>query len=132
MNTSRKIKEWLICFSILNVMLGCLLFEKFKKCNESCFLWILFLPSIIFIFSIGIFYHTSLLLHLITTQLVSHCSFSSIIFIISTLIIGIFYCLNYTLLLLHLIITHLWLTYIPSNYYDIIIIIQILLLFKYH
>ena len=33
-------------------------------------------------------------------------SLSSIIFIISTLIIGIFYCLNYTLLLLHLIITH--------------------------
>ena len=32
---------------------------------------------------------------------------SSIIFIISTLIIGTFYCLNYTLLLLHLFITHL-------------------------
>ena len=32
-------------------------------------------------------------------------SLSSIVFIISTLIIGIFYCLNYTLLLLHLFIT---------------------------
>ena len=31
--------------------------------------------------------------------------FSSIVFIISTVIIGIFYCLNYTSLLLHLIIT---------------------------
>ena len=34
-------------------------------------------------------------------------SLSSIVFIISTLIIGTFYCLNYTLLLLHLFITHL-------------------------
>ena len=33
MNTSRKAIEWLICFSILNLMLGCLLFKKF---NESC------------------------------------------------------------------------------------------------
>ena len=59
---------------------------------------------------IGIFYclnYTLLLLHLITTHLVSHLSLSSIVFIISTLIIGIFYCLNYTLLLLHLFITHL-------------------------
>ena len=32
---------------------------------------------------------------------------SSIVFIIATLIIGIFYCLNYTLLLFHLFITHL-------------------------
>ena len=34
-------------------------------------------------------------------------SLSSIVFIISTLIIGIFYCLNYILLLLHLFIKHL-------------------------
>ena len=32
MNTSRKTMEWLICFSIVNLMLGCLLFKKF---NES-------------------------------------------------------------------------------------------------
>ena len=33
MNTSRKAMEWLICFSKVNLMLGCLLFKKF---NESC------------------------------------------------------------------------------------------------
>ena len=37
-------------------------------------------------------------------------SHSSIVFIISTLIIAIFHCLNYTLLLLHLVITHLIIT----------------------
>ena len=36
MNTSRKAMEWLICFSIVNLMLGCLLFKEFKKFNESC------------------------------------------------------------------------------------------------
>ena len=35
-NTSRKVMEWLICFSILNLMLRCQLFKKFKKFNESC------------------------------------------------------------------------------------------------
>ena len=39
-------------------------------------------------------------------------SLSSIVFIISTLIIGIFYCLNYTLLLLHLFITLLVIDFI--------------------
>ena len=34
MNTSRKAMEWLICFSIMNLMLGCLLFKKFKKFDE--------------------------------------------------------------------------------------------------
>ena len=32
---SRKTMEWLICFLILNLMLGCLLFKKIKKFNES-------------------------------------------------------------------------------------------------
>ena len=36
MNTSRKAMEWLTCFSIVNLMLGCLLFNRFKKFNESC------------------------------------------------------------------------------------------------
>ena len=36
MNTSLKAMEWLICLSIVNLMLGCLLFKKFKKFNESC------------------------------------------------------------------------------------------------
>ena len=36
MNTSRKGMEWLICFSIVNLMLGCLLFKEFKEFNESC------------------------------------------------------------------------------------------------
>ena len=35
MNTSRKMIKWLTCFSIVNLMLGCLLFKKFKKFNES-------------------------------------------------------------------------------------------------
>ena len=39
-------------------------------------------------------------------------SLSSIAFIIPTLIIGTFYCLNYTLLLLHLFITHLVIDFI--------------------
>ena len=50
--------------------------------------------------------YTSLLLHLVTTHLLSHPFLSTNIFIISTLIISIFYCLNYTSLLLHLIIAH--------------------------
>ena len=29
MNTSRKAMEWLFCFSIVNLMLGCLLFNMF-------------------------------------------------------------------------------------------------------
>ena len=59
---------------------------------------------------IAIFYclnYTLLLLHLITTYLVSHLSLSSIAFIFSTLIIGIFYYLNYTSLLLHLFLTNI-------------------------
>ena len=38
MNTSRKAMEWIICFSLVNLMLGCILFEKIKKFNESCLL----------------------------------------------------------------------------------------------
>ena len=38
MKTSRKAMEWLFCFSILNLMFGCLLFKKIKKFNESCLL----------------------------------------------------------------------------------------------
>ena len=47
MNTSRKVIEWLICFSIANAILGCLLFKKSKKFNESCSMvpWIYFLES---------------------------------------------------------------------------------------
>ena len=30
------VNERLVCFSIVNVMLGCLLFKKIKKLNESC------------------------------------------------------------------------------------------------
>ena len=36
MNTSRKAMEWLIFFSIVNLMLGCLVFNFLKKFNESC------------------------------------------------------------------------------------------------
>ena len=36
MNAPRKAMEWLICFSIVNLMLECLLFKKFKKFEESC------------------------------------------------------------------------------------------------
>ena len=34
MNTSRKAMEWLTCFSIVNSMLRCFLFKKFKKFSE--------------------------------------------------------------------------------------------------
>ena len=64
---------------------------------------------------ISLFYclnYTLLLLHLITTHLVSHLSLSSIVFIISKLIICIIYCLNYTSLLLHLFRTHLVIDFI--------------------
>ena len=36
MNTSRKGMEWLICFPIIKLMLGCLLSKKIKKIYESC------------------------------------------------------------------------------------------------
>ena len=36
MNASKKAMEWLICFSIVNLMLVCKLFKKFKKFNEYC------------------------------------------------------------------------------------------------
>ena len=36
MNTSRKAMEWLICFSIVNLMLEWLLFKICEKFNESC------------------------------------------------------------------------------------------------
>ena len=35
-NTSRKAMEWLICFSIVTLMLGYLLFKKIKKFSEPC------------------------------------------------------------------------------------------------
>ena len=57
----------------------------------------------------SIFYclnYTSLLLHLITTHLVSHLFLPSIVFIVSTLITCIFYCLDCTSPLFHLFITH--------------------------
>ena len=31
MNTSRKAMEWFFCFSVVNLMLGCLLFKQFKN-----------------------------------------------------------------------------------------------------
>ena len=31
MNTSGKAMKWLICFSVVNLMLGCLLFKKLKS-----------------------------------------------------------------------------------------------------
>ena len=31
MDPSKKAMEWLFCFSIVNLMLGCLLFKKIKK-----------------------------------------------------------------------------------------------------
>ena len=52
------------------------------------------------------FNYISLLLHLISTPMISHLYHLLFSFYV-TLIIGIFYCLNYTSLLLHLIIRHL-------------------------
>ena len=79
-------------------------------CFFVCVFLFNFLISLSLTLIIGIFYclnDTLLLLHLITTKLVSHLSLSSIVFIVFTLIIGIFYCLNYTSLLLHASITYL-------------------------
>ena len=36
MNVSREAIEWLTSFSIVNLMLGGLLFKHFKTFNESC------------------------------------------------------------------------------------------------
>ena len=33
---SRKAMEWLICFYIEKLMLGCLLLKEIKEFNESC------------------------------------------------------------------------------------------------
>ena len=96
--------------------------KKSKKFNESCsfynffvFAFLLFLLSLTLI--IGIFYClncTALLLHLITTHLVSHLFLSSIVFSISALIISIFYCFDCISLLLHVIITHLVIDFIMT------------------
>ena len=88
---------------------------------------VLILSKITVFYCFTVLIYTLLLLYLITTHLVSHLSLSSVVFIISTLIISIFYCLNYTLLLLHLFITHLVidfiitmkLPYVLRNYYDL-------------
>ena len=107
-------------------------YRKIQTRNNSVFGHFLQCLSLALI--ISIFYclnYTLLLLHLITTHLVSHLSLSSIIFSISALIIGIFYSLDCISLLLNLIITHLVidfiitmeLTYVLGNYYD---------LYKYH
>ena len=82
---------------------------------------------------IAIFYcfnYTSLLLHWITTLLISHLTLSSIISIISTLIIGIFYCLTYASLLLHLIITHLVNTFYNNQVINIFLQIVCLRLYN--
>ena len=34
--SSKKAMEWLICFSIVDLMLGCLLFKKSKTFDKSC------------------------------------------------------------------------------------------------
>ena len=36
MITLRKAMKWFVCFSIVNLMLGCFLIKKLKKINESC------------------------------------------------------------------------------------------------
>ena len=59
-------------------------------------------------------------------------SLSSIVFIISTLIIGIFYSINYTLLLLPLIITHLVNTFYHNDVINICPSPSYFDLYKYH
>ena len=76
------------------------------------FFHLLFLFPLTLISIIYCLNYASLLLHLVTTHLLSHLFFSSIVFIISTVIIVIFYCLNYTSLLPHFIITHLVIDFI--------------------
>ena len=89
------------------LVLFCLCFVFFTFLSHLLFSFLLTLISIIYCLN-----YTSLILHLVTTHLLSYPFFSSIIFIISTIIIGIFYCLNYTSLLLRLIITHLVINFI--------------------
>ena len=95
-------------FASVPLFLFCLCLFEFFCCSFAFLFHLLFSLSLTLI--IGIFYclnDTLLLLHLITTHLVSHLFLWSILLIISTLIIGIFFCLNYTSLLLHLFITDL-------------------------
>ena len=81
-------------------------------CFFAALFHLLFSLSLTLINSIFYYLHyISLLLHLITTHLVSKLSLSSIIFIISDTNCLYLYCLNYTLLLLHPMITHLANTY---------------------
>ena len=97
----------------IQTILSLKLFFVFFVVDFALLSYLLFSLSLTLV--IATFYclnYTLLLLHLITTHLVSHLSLSSIVFIISTLIISIFYCLNYTLLLLHLFITHLVIDFI--------------------
>ena len=96
--------DYSFCLSLFFSVFVCLLFV--------C-LFCVSLSSFIFIISDTNYQHLLLSrLHFTITSshykhLVSHFSLSSIVFIISTLIIGMFYCLNCISLLLHLIATHL-------------------------
>ena len=60
MNTSRKAMEWLICFSIVNLMLGCLLFH-FPLLPQACACttFLSFLSHIFYIFLNRSWFETS-------------------------------------------------------------------------
>ena len=87
--------------------LSCFFFYLFTFFFHLLFSFPLTLISIVYCLN-----YTSLLLHLVTTHLLSHLFFSSVVFIISMVIVGIIYCLNNISLLLHLIITHLVIDFI--------------------
>ena len=110
MNASRKVMEWLICLSFINLMLGCFFWKKIIKkfsswqgiywrklkhttkpfsshpftiaCVSPWFL------SLFVLFLFAFFFHLLFSLTL-------------------TLIIAIFYCFKYTSLLFHLVSSHL-------------------------
>ena len=82
-------------FTIASV-LPCSFLSVFFFFFFLCFFFIYYIHYLTLIINIcHCLNYTLLLLHLITTHLVSHLSLSSIIFIVTMLIISIFYCLNY-------------------------------------
>ena len=96
------------CLSLFFFLLFSFLFFSFLLYFLAFSFYLSFLLSLTLIIAIfRCLIYTSSLLHVITAHLVSHPSLSSIVFIISMLITGIFYSLNYILLLLHFTITDL-------------------------
>ena len=83
-------------FTVVSVPLFCSFLSLFVLFYRFSLFLLLSLSLTLIICIFYFLCYTSLLLHLISTHLVSHLSLSSIVFIFYTLIIEIFYCLSYT------------------------------------